>query len=422
MGGKGEGDSSPLNSKLLTYKIKVRQEISRKVREMDYKDKSTLGCVVSNLVSSLRKSVKLVYSRSLGKTKNVGRKAINSRKVMKAIDFLEREGYILNSIGRPSASKDYRSVSYIDATPLFRELFSNQLLMEVCEEDYQEGIEVIELRDENKNPVMFRQTEMIREMKEVVKALNAMNEKAEVRDGEGQILTNFYCRVFNEEFSYGGRFYRADILQLKNSDHKRRLDITIDGKPVVEIDFANLHFRIAAARKGVCLFEDVPVDIYSDMLEDETNMVDRSMVKLAVNVMFNCRTREKARMAIQSEINAMKPEDKAIYTLGNAKAVMLLIEDTYLEFIHLFCRSDSYGRELQNEDSNLANSILKKMIDKGIVCLPCHDSFIVQREHEGFLLNAMGDCFREQFDIDTEIPVTLSYQDDGKLVQHKILT
>lgn len=113
------------------------------------------------------------------------------------------------------------------------------------------------------------------------------------------------------------------------------MDITIDGKPVVEVDFQNLHFRIAAAVVGVPM-QDVPMDMYADILEDVTNKVDRRIVKLAVNIMFNCDRSDTAKRAIQSEINTLSEEDKAVYTLGNARSVMALILQSYPDFEGLF--------------------------------------------------------------------------------------
>ena len=160
--------------------------------------------------------------------------------------------------------------------------------------------------------------------------------------------------------------------------------------------------------------------MYSDILEDESNHVDRRIVKLAVNIMFNCYNEDSAERAINLEINKLTKEEKAIYTLGRAKSVMLLVFDAYPDSIELFCNKSSYGRILQNADSHLANDILEKMIEKGIPCLPVHDSFIVQTKHLDILCSAMGDCFRSRFGVDWLVPVGISWKESGVKIEEKI--
>jgi hypothetical protein len=246
-----------------------------------------------------------------------------------------------------------------------------------------------------------------------------MNEAHKIQDRNGEILTNIYCRIFNESFEYGGRFYSADVLAIKNKKTDDRLRVTIDGSPVCEVDYSNLHFRIAAALEDLDS-EDIPLDVYSGILEDEENAVDREIVKLAVNMMFNCRNEDKARQAIQKEINLLAPEDKLVYTLGNAKAVVNTIYDAYPQFAYLFCTESSFGRVLQNADSHLASDIIDVMLEKQIPCLPVHDSFIVPLEHLDLLCDTMGECFRKRFNWQGVVPVGLKYFNCGELVKEKI--
>ncbi len=45
-------------------------------------------------------------------------------------------------------------------------------------------------------------------------------------------------------------------------------------------------------------------------------------------------------------------------------------------------------------DSEICESILGMMMDRDLLVLPIHDSFIVQEEHEGQLLEVMRQAFR----------------------------
>lgn len=413
------GGDVVLNTRLLTYDIKVSRVVSNSIRNMGYKDLTTLGVVITNLIACLKKNNLLVYSRMTSSRKVVSKKGINASKVIKCVAFLTEQGYVVNTVGKAHKIKEKREVSFIVPTEKFIKEWQIEELIEESMKAYEDTIEVIELRDENKNSIPYRNTQDVKKMEEVVRNLNHMNESFNIVDGNGKVLTNFYCRIFNESFAYGGRFYKADVLAIKNRDTDARLDIKIEGQDVCEIDFCNLHFRVAAALKDIDV-EYLPLDVYSGILEDETNEVDRRMVKLAVNIMFNCFSEETAQDAIRKEINLLKAEDKMKYTLGNASAVMLLIYNAYPQFVDSFCSSESYGRILQNADSHLANDILEVMIEKNVACLPVHDSFLVQAKYADLLSTTMGDCFRKRFGVDYPVPITMSWKDSGKTIEEKL--
>lgn len=406
-----------LNTRLLTYDIKVRPSVSAVVRGWNT-DTSAVGVVITNLIACVRKNRKLVYSRMTGKT-TLSRKGMTARRIIKAVDYLSNHGYVINFIGKAHKIEEKREVSYILPTDKFIEEFCTDVeAVRVSELAYQDSYAYIELRDEDKNPVIFRTTERTKKLEEVVRKLNTLIDICTIRDGSGAVLSNFYCRVFNTDFSHGGRFYRADVLRIENKNSKGRLDITINGNPIVEVDFGNLHFRIAAAREGIDLSK-VPSDVYSGILEeDERSASNRKIVKLAVNIMFNSLTKDKARGAIEQEIRKYKDEE---YTLGKASSVMALVECAYPEFKDLFCMGDGYGSVLQYFDSELAADVLSVMIEKNIPCLPVHDSFIVEREHCGLLADTMGDCFRKRFGVDSLVPVGITWKDNGEFSEEKVL-
>lgn len=403
------------NSKLITYDIKVDRSISNVTKSWEYKDKTTLNCVIYNLISCMNKGTKLIYSRR--KVKSTSTKGITSHKVVKAVDFLEQNGYIVNFIGVGSKQVENRMPSYIQPTDKLKLIWQEKQKLK-AELDYLEQMEGVELRDEDKEKSEFRSNKSIKHMMDVVTKLNKMNEGVRVTDRDGNVLTNIYCRIFNETFDFGGRFYRADVLAIRNKKTDYRLDVKIDGKPVCEVDFSNLHFRIAAALEEYDT-DYLPLDVYSGIIPDETNKVDRDIVKRAVNIMFNCENDSKAHDAIRKEVNRVKNDEN--YTLGNAKSVMALIRDSYPDFSWMFCNTDSFGRVLQNHDSHLASDILEVFIDKRVPCLPVHDSFLVQREYMDLLCDTMGNCFRSRFNTSEPVPVGVKWRnEDGSVVEHKM--
>lgn len=409
-----------INTRLITYNIKVRKVVSNKVRYWDTPNLTVTSMIVSNLLACYRKSTHLVYSRDKYTPIFIGRREVSSHTLIKCVDWLEKEGYITNYIGKAHKSYDKREVSYMDANyKLLREFGLSDEDIQNIENDQLEMSEVMVLRDENKKAMEYRETKILKQVKENVQALNKLLSKHEVVTGDGQNLNNVYCRIYNDTFEYGGRFYRADILRLKQKGGlDQRLDVKIDGESIVEVDFSNLHFRIASAVEGLDTYE-LPLDVYSGMLEDETNMTDRYVVKLAVNIMFNAVSEEKAARAINQEINAMDDKDRV--TLGRGVNIVNQVKSAYRQFDGLFCSGDSYGRRLQNMDSELASDIIQQFIRLDKPILPVHDSFVVKRNDLDLLCEAMGECFRKRFNIDSGVPVGVKWKDDGKVFEDKIV-
>lgn len=409
-----------INTRLITYEIKVRKAVSNKIRHWDCPDTIVTSMIVSNLIACFRKNTHLVYSRDRYNRKHIGRRVVTAHTFIKCVDWLEKEGYISNYIGKAHKSYDKREVSYMDANyKLLREFgLSDEEIMAI-ENDQLEMSDVVVLRDNNKKEMEYRETKILKQVKDNVSALNKLLSKHEVLTGDGENLNNVYCRIFNESFEYGGRFYRADILRLKQKGGaEQRLDVTIDGETVVEVDFSNLHFRIASAIEGIDTYR-LPLDVYSGILEHETNLVDRYVVKLAVNIMFNAKSEDDAVKAINREINSMEDKDKI--TIGSGRSVLALVKNAYIDFEGLFCSDDSYGRRLQNMDSELASDIIQTFISLDKPILPVHDSFVVQRKDLDLLCNTMGDCFRTRFGVELAVPVGIKWKDNGKVFEEKVV-
>lgn len=415
-----EGYKRTPNVKLLTYDIRVRREVSDSIRSMGYQDLLSLGCVVSNLIACIKKGNVLVYSRRIT-TKLSSKKGITVKKIISAVNHLEKEGYVINTIGKGHINKEERIPSMLQPTQKFLDKFGGGIV-DVVTEDYLKGCTVVELRDENKNPMSFRNNQETTQMHELVMHLNERNEQSIVRDKNGLMLTNIYCRVFNELWSQGGRYYRGDVLSIKNRGTDDRLRITIDGGSVCEVDYSNLHFRIVAAQFKAMPEESIPQDVYSDVLEDSGNLVDRGIIKESINIMFNCGSRKQAISAINGSLNKMSEEEKATRTLHKAKDIMSVIENAYPDFKEFFCRDGGFGGSLQNLDSKLASNVIETMLQHDCVILPVHDSFIVLQEHMDLLIRTMADEFRQTFCWDGAVPLGVKYIDErGVLIDRKII-
>lgn len=174
--------------------------------------------------------------------------------------------------------------------------------------------------------------------------------------------------IFKEES--GGRMYGAFWQTMKKGDRRKLL---LDNSPVVELDYSALHPTIAYAQCGLPVTED-PYLI---------DGFERGDVKIGVLMMLNCITRRKA-------INAIRRKG-----VGNIAALVAAIENKHSAIVGYFY-TPGFGLHLQNTDSWIAQTIMKRLMDVGIVCLPIHDSFVVAKEHEAVLHRTMVEVFYEK--------------------------
>lgn len=178
-------------------------------------------------------------------------------------------------------------------------------------------------------------------------------------------------RVFNGDG--GGRFYGPYWMSLPKED---RLKLLLENSPVCELDYGALHPTIAYAFKGIEVTED-PYTI---------DGCERNEVKKAFLVLFNCRDRRQAIHTIRS------------FGIKNVAQLLDQIEQKHSAIAGMFYNK-GFGLTLQNTDAWIAERVMKKLMEQGIVCLPIHDSFVVSKNHEADLRCAMNDSFYEVFKV-----------------------
>lgn len=413
-----------LNTKLLTYNIKVGKMVSNKVRKVENIDHEVAGIIITNLLACIQKKQVLLYSRDTGKSVSkktkYNRKGITVHRVKKCVDRLVDVGLIFNHIGKPHKELEKREMSFIAPTQEFIDEFcTDPEQTNIALAAYNAALQTIILRNEYGVEIDYQDNANIRKARTIVEKLNKINESHEIRDGNGNLMTNIYTRIFNRDMQHGGRFFHADALKIKNKETKSRLDITIDGNPVIEIDFRNLHYRIAAILEGYD-DSDLPADVYMEILPVELrDNSHREIVKVAVNILFNAKSIKSAEGAIRDEIEKVK--DKLHPSFHSAKLVRLAIYEATQEFQSCYCREDSFGLALQNADSWLAQRVIEKFISVNRPILPVHDSFVVDRNDVGLLISAMGDSFREEFGVEYGVQLKMSLKDGGIYEEHNII-
>ena len=193
---------------------------------------------------------------------------------------------------------------------------------------------------------------------------------------------NRLCRVFNENFSRGGRFYQG---WWQGIPSELRCYITIDGEPTSELDYSGQHLLLLYALKGEeQLWLRGKGDSY--LIEGYGKEL-RDLMKQAFLICVNEASRDKAIQAIRQEINYNYKKVSSTNAFINPLIDAIMAKHPELSD----CFFSGMWGELQYQDSQIAEYVLSHMQAWKQLVLPVHDSFVVRRQtHRSALLHHEG--------------------------------
>ena len=193
-------------------------------------------------------------------------------------------------------------------------------------------------------------------------------------------------RVFSRgSMERGGRFY-GGWWQFIPSEYREY--ITINGLPTVEIDYSELHPRLLYMSQGLA---PPAGDLYDIGLHPNGLEYDPKVEPY------------KTQRGIVKEVfNALLNDESGRYRMGKDQVKKLGIKQADLKK-RLLKRhpplkavlGKGVGLWFQYIDSQVAEKVMLGLLDKGISCLPVHDSFIVPRHQGKELHDTMGKAFEE---------------------------
>ncbi len=208
-------------------------------------------------------------------------------------------------------------------------------------------------------------------------------------DHQGRLL-NFNHVLLKRVFSRGsmergGRFY-GGWWQFIPSEYREY--ITINGHATVEIDYSELHPRLLYISQGL---SPPTGDLYDIGLHPNGLPYDPKVEPY------------KTQRGIVKEVfNALLNDESGRYRMDKEQIKMLGIKQSELKKKLLkrhpplkAVLGKGVGLGFQYIDSQVAEKVMLSLLDKGITCLPVHDSFIVPRIEGKALHEAMGKAFEE---------------------------
>lgn len=177
----------------------------------------------------------------------------------------------------------------------------------------------------------------------------------------------------------GGRFYNG-WWQSIPSDY--RPHITIDGLKTCEVDYSSMSLRIIYAQRGV----QIPIedDLYDIGLSDWIGTDDprRKPIKTFINAILNDEDGRYRLTANDQQKVGVDHQELLNKVLKRHESISDLL-------------STGIGLETQFIDSQIAEKVMTKMMNDGIVVLPIHDSFIVRAGYEQWVSEMMRESFYE---------------------------
>jgi len=320
--------------------------------------------------------------------------------MLRVVDGLSNLEYLESRKGFQDQATGRSYLSRMRATPKLIDLIENYSVapsMISLEDD-----QLIILRDADKVDIDYDGTDETSVMEATLRSYNAFLSKyelalslstLEVRDflQSRRIAPIDYTRIrlyriFNEDFTSGGRFYRG---WWQNIPRELRKHITIDGEPCSELDYSGQHLLLLYDFEGdeYSWLRGLNNDPYS--LEDYGEDV-RDLLKRSVLVLVNSSNETQAIRAIREKINYEFPylDSTDVYI----RSLIEALADKHPEIEeHLF---SGRGGELQYQDSQIAEYVLKDMQARGQPVLPVHDSFIVQDKYLAHLYSSMKESYR----------------------------
>jgi hypothetical protein len=314
--------------------------------------------------------------------------------MMRVIDGLEVLGYLENHKGFQDRSTGRGRQARMRATERLLDLIQNYSVTPFMVE--REDEEVIVLRDRDKEVLPYEDTEDISLIREQLVSYNAFIKKHTIGlslpvEAVRQILVarkikavdytrTQLKRVFNENFSRGGRFYQGWWQEIPSN---LRRYITIDDQPTSELDYGGQHLLLLYA-----LNEDEYSWLRGDT--DPYGEKNRDLMKQIFLICVNEESREKAIQAIRQEINFNHPGFSSTNVFINS-----LIDTTKEKHPEL---SDYFfsgmWAKLQHQDSEIAEYVLNHMRANRLLVLPVHDSFVVQDQYIHDLYSIMKEAYR----------------------------
>jgi hypothetical protein len=177
-------------------------------------------------------------------------------------------------------------------------------------------------------------------------------------------------RVFTSDHKHHGRFYCSP----QNVPGSARLQMTLGGQQVVELDFASMHVSLAYGLCGARLESD-PYEIPG---------FTRKQGKLGLLTAINATS----ILAAVRALTDARGSKAVTANQTHARRLVQAVKARHAPIEKMLC-SDA-GMRLMNIDARIMLTAADRLVAKGIHCIPIHDSIVVPEQHESEAYEALN--------------------------------
>lgn len=224
---------------------------------------------------------------------------------------------------------------------------------------------------------------------------NAYRQVGTPRLKQPDLTNKSLFRQFNYGgFEAGGRLYGAWWV---NCPSDLRPLITINGEPTVELDFSGCSIRMLYHRNNKPFEGDVYALAAVDACVQANGLPQKRFrpgIKRLAQVLFNSDKElrfERIRLKGDERVRPWFTEER----------ILEMLREKHAPIAHEF--QSAAWKWTQRKDSEIALMVINNLMEKGIVVLPIHDSFIVIDGEEEALIDEMNKCYLDMFGFNPEI-------------------
>jgi hypothetical protein len=314
------------------------------------------------------------------------------RGLKRVIDGLVELSFITSELGYHYQGSWQNMRSRMRAESDLIELLNDEFGLNNSHVQKVENPELVVLKDNNKLELDYPETSLTRSIRSHLEAYNAQLEEAEIgidltddeiEEAHIHLNAKRNRRIFNNgSFEQGGRF-SGPWWQLVPKENRKL--ILIDGETTVECDYQAQHVHILYSLAGENYYE-----VHGEGTDPHTiegyNDEFRPLIKKASWAIMGSKSKKGAKTSIRNWIR-----DKDEFSSIDIGDVIEKFEQKHQTIQEFFYAKPALM--LLYRDSLISQYIIERLMSEGIIVLDIHDSFIVQRRHEGLLCTVMSEAF-----------------------------
>ena len=265
---------------------------------------------------------------------------------------------------------------------------------------------VLILRDKSKKEITFKSNEFTKSKRVLLNSYNTLAIDHSVTCGDKICDVQSY-KVYNTDFTKGGRSFMSGEDNIQSLTKEERKLITIDGKDTCCYDYRGFEPTIIYSMKKESLIDDP----YEIVMEDYDEKVLRKLCKGILLRMLNTSDPDECYKIclfyVAEDFNVSDLYQRGLIPQKRIpiKGIIQRLEKKHAAILD--CMYCNYGVTVQNIGSAINDYIVEYFVQRHVLPLQIHDSFIIDKDYDQELYDVM----HQGFDI------VLGFSDNVRLVK-----